>query len=227
MKNSTNGFLKESNAAAESENQYQRGHLHWNSNHRCDSPLYVFVWFNQYLCACAEKINLATWVVRAECLAELSQLNCLWFHCSVDRNKPWPDTRRCVCLHSSLISPHCDPNGNTPTMLPDALPALKFLKALRSSADSVDWSYLFVLACVFVGCSCLHAHIVSVHYTVRLCLRLLVMFYSVFFKMYVGLTCWLQTQRWPWLFLFIEGHFWLMSSYTVNLNKATFRRAVW
>ena len=28
MKNSTNGFLKESNAAAESENQYQRGHLH-------------------------------------------------------------------------------------------------------------------------------------------------------------------------------------------------------
>lgn len=94
MKNSTNGFLKESNAAAESENQYQRGHLHWNSNHRCDSPLYVFVWFNQYLCACAEKINLATWVVRAECLAELSQLNCLWFHCSVDRNKPWPDTRR-------------------------------------------------------------------------------------------------------------------------------------
>lgn len=128
MKNSTNGFSKESNAAAESENQYQRGHLHWNSNHRCDSPLYVFVWLNQYLCACAEKINLATWVVRAECLAEHSQLNCLWFHGSVDRNKPWPDTRRCVCLHSSLISPPVTQMETHPRCCPTLIQLRSFWK---------------------------------------------------------------------------------------------------
>lgn len=110
-------------------------------------PLFVFFWLNQYLCARTENINWPLEFCGAECLAELSRLNCLWFHCSVDRNKPWPDTRRCVCLHSSFYFTAGDPNGNTPTMLPNAHPAPKFLKALRSSADSESFCEMIISVC--------------------------------------------------------------------------------
>lgn len=87
MKNSTNGSWKNRILQQKVRNQYKSGKLHWYSSHLCNSHI-VFGLINSRVHV--KKNKLATWVIMAECLAELPHRNWLCFHCSVDRYKPCP-----------------------------------------------------------------------------------------------------------------------------------------